>query len=491
MSRFAVQRYRVRLLILRLVHARPRPIELLDRVLAVIGAWSVIFALLRSVTPDRFRLEGAVAAAMAAVLGLWLFWVRLARRPQDVFRAASATESRAEQLRQSMILGMRNSAAFDCLVRLYEPVVDDVRRSCSGTTVDWPVDADGKRCLVLTLASDPTQRLADLLVGVGRPRDHAWHQKVSSFAPERQAFISVLRRSVATGNTFGDEEGMNVILDEITCEDALHMTVTSGSYGQIVRTSDSLINEFALFGYLAGRSAFRRRDKPLRLRAQDVLRLLPWRREVHSWDTGTDVLLRPQGRAAGVGVSMVLVDRRAAGTYAYIARRSSGVGTYPDVLHVVPSGMVNARGDLHRQASESLRSIAELTMMSEFVEECFDVEELSGHSVVNFAARVHRELHTRGLDSLRPTLTGLAIDLLNLRTEICAVLDLTDYRAAVDEFTLSWEYTHNDPMRTTDLARGSLDLDRTDFVQSGVGCIHLGSSWLAARGEPSGEGDQE
>jgi len=448
--------------------------------LAVIGAWSVIYQAAKLLPGDDPALGLTLAGVAAGVLGAVLIWLQLARRPQDLFRSAALTERRAEALRRSMVDGMTQDFAYENLARIYAPVVDEVEHALTCAHVDWPADSAGGRCLVVTIAPPAPQRLDGIITGIEEPRDNAWSNRVSRFAPERQAFMATMRRSVSLSNKFGDEAGANIVLGEIRASCDLTMVVNTASYGQIVRTSDSLVNEFAAFAHLASGSAFRRRPRPLMFAGRDLLKVLPWRRGVHVWDSGAALLVAPRGRASGLGVSLALVASRNGSAHAYVARRSSSVGTYPDVLHVVPSGMMNARHDT-QDAAKELAALPRLTMMAEFLEECFDIEELSGHSVGNFTKRVEQQIAAHRLGHLDPEFTGLAIDLLNLRTEVCGVLDLTGHDATVDAFNLSWEYTHNERLRRIDLQGNTSALRRTDFVQSGIGSIHLASLWLATR----------
>lgn len=379
-----------------------------------------------------------------------------------------------------MTEGMRSDFAYDNLVRLYSPIVDEVIHAAPSARVEWPADADRRRCLVITIAPPRPQPLGGIIARLVAPRDAEWSARVSRFAGERQAFMATMRRSVSLSNRFGDEAGLNIVLEELSTTPDLTMTVNTATYGQIMRTSDSLVNEFAAFADLAARSAFRKKPRPLAFGGEDLLRVLPWRRQVHHWDDRAALILAPRGRASGLGVSLALVDERDGRAAAYVARRSSVVGTYPDVLHVVPSGMMNARGD-GQQAADEIGSLPRLTMMSEFLEECFDISELSGHSLGNFARRVDQEIDERQLGGLEPAFTGLAVDLLNLRTEICGVLDLTDHDSTVDAFNLSWEYAHTERLRRVELDDAVSAARRTEFVQSGIGSIHLASLWWAAK----------
>jgi hypothetical protein len=379
-----------------------------------------------------------------------------------------------------MVDGMTHDFAYENLARLYAPVVRQVRQFLPSTRVNWPTDADGQRCLVLTIAPAAPQRLDSLITDIEGPRGADWTARVSRFAPERQAFMATMRRSASFSNKFGDEAGSNIVLAKISAAPELTMSVNTATYGQIVRTCDSLVNEFAVFAHHASRSAFRRKPRPLLFRGDDLLKVLPWRRAVHSWDDEDTLLVAPRRRASGVGVSLALVDARNGRGCVFVARRSSNVGTYPDMLHVVPSGMMNVHGELY-EVADDLAKLPRLAMMSEFLEECFDVTELAGHSVGNFAKRVAEKTGELGLGGLEPTFTGLAIDLLNLRTEVCGVLDLTGHQPVVDAFNLSWEYTHTERLRRIDIDAATPAVRRADFVQSGIGSIHLAALWSAAR----------
>jgi hypothetical protein len=480
-SRFAVQRYRTRLFVARLSMGRIPTLQVINLTLAIVGAWSIIYQLVRFLVPIRSAALGLTLAGVAAlVIVSVLMWFRLARRPQDLFSAAARSEDRTEVLRKAMRDGMSQDFAYENLARLYAPIVGQVRRFLPAARVDWPTDAEGNRCLVITIAPAEEQRLDKLITDIEGPRGADWKRRVSEFAPGRQAFMTTMRRSTSLANPFGDEAGANIVLARISSAPELTMSVNTATYGEIVRTCDSLVNEFAMFAGLASRSAFRKKPRPLLFDGADLLKVLPWRRQVHSWDDQDALLVAPRRRASGLGVSLALVDEQNEKSVAFVARRSSNVGTYPDVLHVVPSGMMNARATTPHTA-EDLAALPRLTMMSEFLEECFDVAELSGHSVGNFKKRVEEKAEEFQVGDLEPVFTGLAVDLLNLRTEVCGVLDLTDRQAVIDAFNLSWEYTHTEQLRRVDLTTSSLMVRRTDFVQSGIGSIYLAAAWSKAR----------
>ncbi|HKN55090.1 MAG TPA: hypothetical protein VJX66_21525, partial [Amycolatopsis sp.] len=334
-SRFAVQRYRVRLLVARLSMGRLRTFHLVNLILAIVGAWSVIYQVVRFLVPVRSPALGLVLAGVAACVAAAIsMWFRLARRPQDLFGAAARTEDRAEELRRSMVDGMTHDFAYENLARLYAPIVVQAEQFLSSTQVNWPTDAAGNRCLVITIAPPQAQRLDEVITDIEGPRGADWKLRVSEFASGRQAFMATMRRSTSLSNMFGDEAGANIVLARISATPRLGMSVNTATYGQIVRTCDSLVNEFAVFASLASRSAFRKKPRPLLFDGKDLLKVLPWRRQVHAWDDQDALLVAPRRRASGLGVSLALVDEQDGHASVFVARRSSNVGTYPDVLHV-------------------------------------------------------------------------------------------------------------------------------------------------------------
>jgi hypothetical protein len=467
-------RYRARLLRLRLRLIQVSRFDLFNLLLALVGAWTVVAAISQFLPLDsKPAITGFWVGAIICLFGL--YWLMYARRPQDIFRLAAKSDVQSQQLRSWMTTGMQNDAAYAVLEELYEPLFRDLiaRPEFAGT--QWPEDARGRRALVLTLPTEDNVTLDEILDDRVAVREPAWRSRVAGFAGERQALMATLRRDANLANPFGDEGGENLVLERLSGSPRIDLSAATATYGQIVRTSDALINEFALMGHLLERSAFRQRVVPLRLTGAQALRVLPWRREVHSWDAGIDVLVAPKGRASGLGVSVALQLHSSDGkaVSAILARRSANVGTYPDALHVIPAGMINVHSPNPATDELGIGRLPKLTMLAEFVEECFDVVELSGHSLGNFEARVWRELAGRGLTQVSPVFTGIAIDLLNLRTEICATIDLTDYRAVVDDFVVSWEFTHNEDLRRVNLAHGSAVTRREEFVQSGIGALHL------------------
>lgn len=434
------------------------------------GAWQIFQAIFSHLVVGSTTPFVLVALSIAIV---GVIWWRLGCRPQRIFRQAARDDRNAERLRLDLRRGMANDAAYDSLVPLYREIVEGGEPD----RIPWEFfrDADGKNVLAVAVpfwSDDPN--VARLTWGASRPG--VWKDRTSRFAPERQLYMDRVRGQSVHANMVGDEEGYNAALSSLSLSKNLNIGVHRATYGQIVRTSDSLLHEFALFGFL---SLDRSRGRHIRIPESKVLRLLPWRRQVHSWSGNKlDLLSSPEDRAAGLGVSVVaVVDCVDGVARGLVARRSSKVGTYPEVLHVVPSGMVNLHGTRQVLDQQVLDGLVETTILAEFLEECFDVMELDGTPLVDVQKVVQSHLVRLGLEGLRPTIAGIAIDLLNLRPEICAALDLRRFDGILDRIRLCWEYARHSQIERVLLSDSYANCQRSDFVQSGAAAL-----WLVGKG---------
>lgn len=230
-------------------------------------------------------------------------------------------------------------------------------------------------------------------------------------------------------------DGWNICFSEVARTDhGVTLTARLAPYGLILDSCDCLIDEaFADPG--AG-------EWPLRDRI-DLAAGNP--------------LIRGFGRAAGVGIAavMVCVDQEPDGTRrldALVGRRSKSVGTYPETWHVVPAGMFNWRfgptdpnGRESRpwgsyEADDLLRSV-----LTEYAEETHDYRALETNRDrrVLESVDVVQEL----VRVARIEVTGIAIDLANLRPEVCVLLLVEDPGwAARQPWKLNYEYTgHGQP----------------------------------------------
>jgi hypothetical protein len=141
-------------------------------------------------------------------------------------------------------------------------------------------------------------------------------------------------------------------------------------------------------------------------------------------------------RSAAIGVSTLTIVRirrpEFDGYKMFISPRSCTVATQRRRYHVIPSGMFQPF--VADEGSDSLRaqfSVRE-TVLREFVEELYGVEELeTGDGCVDHTAIFHRpeaRLMSRMLEAGEAQLlyTGVAMNLLALRPEICTLLIIDD-----------------------------------------------------------------
>jgi hypothetical protein len=341
------------------------------------------------------------------------------------------------------------------------------------------------------------ERLDEILSREWKERPHEWEVTNSTFAAERQAYMSRLRSLPQYRGPQGDDEdGDNLVLDHLAIDptsERLKLHPAIATYGQIVRSCDALLNEFAVFGYLGrdltaelswlgrvGQAKLLRSlriGRPIDLRPVHALRLLPWRNAVHRWaERPEHLFLAPRKRAAGLGVAVTMLKQDSEHPTAFVARRSSVVGTYPDVLHVVPAGMCNAKDDLRADRRPIRNDFLRWTMIGELLEECYDVEELADYRTEDWVAHVSEECAVRSVSTTAPIFTGLAFDFLNLRPEICSrvdVVDPDDKAMQREHFKLCWEYSRRHGVTELELSRVVDFCDGTDFVQSGIASLAL------------------
>ncbi len=201
-------------------------------------------------------------------------------------------------------------------------------------------------------------------------------------------------------------------------------------------------------------------------------------------EANTNPLLSGDGRCASITVSTLLVfARRGGAMYALLRRRSSAVGVSRGLYHVAPSGMFEAP-TLDEKWS------VQMTIWRELLEEVFGDEEQTGtgadesrdYILGRSPVLIIRELieHSRAELSV----TGICVDLLTLRPEICTVLYVPDSALATKErMTINWEYEagvfatpwKGFGKRLEELANFG------DIVVSGAACAELGRRWIERR----------
>ncbi|MDQ1711197.1 MAG: hypothetical protein QOE45_647 [Frankiaceae bacterium] len=310
------------------------------------------------------------------------------------------------------------------------------------------------------------------------------------------------------------EAGLNYVVRRLRWDPGagtMRVEVDRAIYGQIMRSCDYLIEEAFI---AAGLCAATATPRPLPLRGTWLMRTLPGRRSLMR--LGIDELIaEPRHRAVGVGLAGVVFHREPLEGEAviYYKRRSDLVGTYPDMYHAVPTGMFNSK-TRHTPPNHDERMHAGRVLLTEFVEECkngtdlegFDedphwVEKLKVHvgwmlrdpesyndrtipppagtatSAQRLAALQMAEATQcaeRPYDDRRLQVyaTGLALDLLSLRPEICCAIELE--WGLLSKIDLNEEGVGDVLTVPSDLVRSMADLPRSgEWVRSGYAAVRI------------------
>lgn len=219
------------------------------------------------------------------------------------------------------------------------------------------------------------------------------------------------------------------------------------NYNQIVDSSDSMIYEI--------RRVFS--EQP----AESIaLSNLPLRSRVHEREGNP--LSSARHRATGIGIAAPLCFYRPHNNTlaTIIEKRSDRVGTYQRALHVIPAGMLGWRF-IDRKAPHTRtddpsygyeKGDVELGMLVEYVEELFGRDLEAPETSDRLQTRSHERIQTL-MNTCQAEIipTGVCIDLLNLRPEICAVILVCDPRWWQEEYPqvkLNWEsLDHDKPNR--------------------------------------------
>lgn len=264
------------------------------------------------------------------------------------------------------------------------------------------------------------------------------------------------------------------ILDRLTytmralvTDGKLRLECELGSYFRALDTCDTLEWEILSNAtQLAGEdeSAFRAFDAKL-----------PLRRNLH--DTVTNPVADGTGRSAAIGISTLIAFNDGSRFQLLIRRRSRrGVAVHAGLLHVIPSFMFQpATVNIPEEFS------VQHNIFREYLEELFsrpEPEDTEGD--YRYFYGDPRLKYLRALISAgeaRLLLTGVAVNLLNLRPEICTLLLIRSpewYEKGSDDPTLQWHFNEefanilNLPNRPEELV-GRVPLSQKDIelLQSG------------------------
>jgi len=227
--------------------------------------------------------------------------------------------------------------------------------------------------------------------------------------------------------------GWNLCMEGLRREGGnLVLSARLAEYGLIMDSCDSLIDE-ACGAALGGAGITGK--MPLR----DLL------------EAADKPLVSAHKRAAGIGIAALItcVCRQSDGRHvldALIGRRSLNVGTYADTWHVAPAGMFNWRFDANEPNGSPARPWGSYdpgdllrSVLSEYAEETRNLGELEDNRRRPYleGLQVVREL----CEVARFEFTGIAVDLANLRPEVCVLIYVPDADwHGRQEFDLNYEY---------------------------------------------------
>lgn len=172
---------------------------------------------------------------------------------------------------------------------------------------------------------------------------------------------------------------------------------------------------------------------------------LPLRSALHK--SVANPVLDATGRNPAIGVSTLVAYKESGGThdkYQFLVRRRGfmGVPIRAGLLHVVPSFMFQPTATQGIEAEYNI----EHNILREFLEEIYDYTEITGHE--NFT-EFYKEKPVKELKKLLANgkaklyFTGMAINLLNLRPEICTLLVISDagwYKRSQTDKNLKWRF---------------------------------------------------
>lgn len=464
----------------------------------VVGVAGLLAGLLpfAAVVTAHWRAYGEVLIGVMAVAA----WpaVRYLGSIGGMMRAAASTEEGTRRVFEDMREGMANPAGYALLRWIYRPVVEEANQSLAGQ--GWPCRLEFTDIASPDLAAPPAQfasvilrtaglaELADLLGNLRPGLPDA--RRAARRAESRQRLMRRWRALLAAGHAVNDEDGRNYCLAEIRLQDkngkpGLVLDLGIAEYGQIARTCEALVNEYALFAFLI-RGQNRTRRGPAEsggpaMRPSTALRCMPWRQKAHDGaDSAAALFLRPRHRAAGLGVAVATVTADGGEPRVFVGERSGTVGTYPNVLHVIPAGNCNTHGSQrpieHRDAAPLPGWYLRTIMRSEYLEEWFNDADLEVSRFPDWAERVDRGWAGNVREITPITLTGIAFDLLNLRPEVCAVTEVEMTRTEV----LNWEFQIGSPPEAWPL-RAIGDIRPPQIVQGGAAVLLLAQASLAGR----------
>lgn len=200
---------------------------------------------------------------------------------------------------------------------------------------------------------------------------------------------------------------------------------TTFALKHIRRRGDELKIEAVLGSYFDMLATCITLEDELRAAADKRAIRVPGRTQLHRDVPAEAVILSGKGRSAAIGGNVLVIYRRDDAYHAMLMRRNPQAGIDPDRFHVMPAFIFQPQSPQVQAAEWSLRYHIE----REYLEELFGLPETEhAHDPHYFAAHpALQDLHTMLADGRALLhLTGIAINLLTLRPEICFLLLIHD-----------------------------------------------------------------
>jgi hypothetical protein len=435
-----------------------------------------------------------VAAYVMVEISHWLWRTHRLANIQLAMSEASRSLEAAHRLGEEWERGRRNRLFLASLFELYEPLRKELAeilavsieappdRSRDATGKDlsggWIIPLGGRLSEIFNDSSDSHIRneedardleseflpYAALYDAWARTRFLAqWRQSRRMTSRGQSSGTQLLTEKELDEICQRTESGMNYVVRRLVkSAGSIRIEVDRATYGQIMRTCDSLIEEALIASGLCAETTGR---KGLSLTREWLLRTMPARRSVMRAGID-DLLLSPSRRAVGVGLAGVVMRVGEQQSTLVYKKRSFSVGTYPDMYHAVPTGMFNSKSSDERPLHNHAQHVGRV-LMTEFFEEIKSVHSLDGFEAnLNWKALLRGHLNwwtadPVGYDEASPKLnklsssqslkglerrlanlsgatprfsrkhvkiwvTGLGFDLLSLRPEVCCVIGVPE-----------------------------------------------------------------
>lgn len=274
--------------------------------------------------------------------------------------------------------------------------------------------------------------------------------------PTDHPFIKLLEKKLRQFDPKGAmKDSVNYALHDFSAEgEAANLTLGTTKYFSLLIGQDFLEHEF--FSDLRSLA----KSKPLN---SDSKRQLFDRLDARLYGRGNsptgDLLLKNSARKfRGLAVSTLVVYPDDKGLYlATYRKRSKNVAVHPELFHVIPAGMYQYSPDPMSTAKREL------------IEEMFAIRNSKAteetQNLINHDIRMAVELALEQQECIL-TVTGLVVNALNLRPEICALLFFKNghfFKQYGARMHHNWEYEHS--IRKSDRFTLPLDSFAEKFVE--------------------------